>query len=156
MIFLNMTRKQSDPIIIMISKYGEKSALSYFLEHWSRKPEFITSSGKLKLKVSNYIILSQNTYIEFQKLSYHFKIILRIKHYQISYKHKCHDLGYHPWPAHQVQCPDLPCDLDMLCDLIMSCAWILTYLIKETQYLTIQTEINNKCANKQTLSKTVA
>ena len=39
-----------------------------------------------------------------------------------------------------IQCPNLLCDMDIPCDLIMPCAWILTYPInvKETQYLTLQ------------------
>ena len=47
------------------------------------------------------------------------------------HEHKRHD------PGHGLL-PDLLCDLDMPYDLIMPCAWILTYPIKETHYLALQ------------------
>ena len=50
----------------------------------------------------------------------------------LSYEQKRHDPGHRPWPGHHFQCPDLPYDLNMRCDMIMPWAWILTYPITET------------------------
>ena len=45
-------------------------------------------------------------------LPFHYKSGVR------PYEHKFHYPGHRAGPIHHIQCPDLPCDLDMPCDLI--------------------------------------